>query len=98
VITGYYFDSSHATHGFVRTANGAITSFNPPGAASTEALSINSAGVITGYFLESSGVHHGFVRAANGAITTLDEPRASTGVGEGTTSYAINDPPKELPP
>ena len=92
VITGYYFDSSNATHGFVRAANGTIISFDPPRAANTEALSINSGGVITGYFVDSSGAHHGFVRAANGAITTSDEPNAIKGVGDGTTSNAINDP------
>jgi hypothetical protein len=91
-VAGYYLDSSKATHGFVRAANGSITSFDPPGAANTEALSINSAGAITGYFTDSSGVHHGFVRAANGAITTLNEPTANTGTGYGTVTYAINDP------
>ena len=45
-VAGYYLDSSGVYHGFVRTATGTFTSFDPPGAATTEALSINSAGPV----------------------------------------------------
>jgi len=86
VIAGEYADASFVFHGFVRAANGTITTFDAPGAGtgpgqSTEAFGINYAGTIEGVFADSSNVFHGFVRAANGVITTFDPPGAGTGPG-----------------
>jgi len=102
-ITGIYVVSYilHAAvyHGFVRTADGTITTFDPPGAGTgtghyggTFPISINTAGVIAGTYTDASG-GHGFVRAANGTITTFDAPGAGTGTGviEGTVGFSIND-------
>jgi hypothetical protein len=59
------------------------TTFDPPGSANTNAVSINGAGTITGYYLDASGTSHGFVRAADGTITSFD-PAGSTG------TYAVS--------
>src|SRR5579872_4942869 len=32
-ITGYYLDASFVAHGFLRSPDGTVTTFNPPGAA-----------------------------------------------------------------
>src|SRR5204863_207719 len=54
-----------------------ITTFDPPGATRTLALSINPAGAITGYYVDGIfGGVHGFLRAPDGAFTTFDVPGA----------------------
>src|SRR5271169_4694540 len=52
-ITGYYVDANYVTHGFVRTADGDITSFDPPNSVSTTPQGINPAGAITGYYADA---------------------------------------------
>ena len=48
-------------HGFVRTFDGTITTFDPSGAAYTYALAINDKGAVTGSFADGNG-EHGYVR------------------------------------
>ena len=51
VIAGYYtFGSGLLQSGFVRAADGTITSIDWPGGISTVAESINDAGAIAGYY------------------------------------------------
>jgi hypothetical protein len=66
-VTGDYQDANSVTHGFVRDhRHGAITTFDPPGAAGgTEPITNNAANAITGYYLDASGVAHGFLRTAH---------------------------------
>jgi hypothetical protein len=72
-ITGYYVDASGPSlgdpcfgrhHGFLRTQDGAITTFDCPGATNggTSPASINPAGAITGSCPDANGVTHGFLR------------------------------------
>jgi hypothetical protein len=84
-VTGHYEDQSDVHHGFVRTSDGMITSFDVPTASSTDAVAINGKGVIVGTFSDSASVTHGFIRSADGTITTFD-PAGSTG----TTATGIN--------
>ncbi len=83
-VAGTYIDPNNgAYHGFVRAANGTITTFDAPGAGTgtaqgTVAISINSAGVIAGTYEDANGVAHGFVRATDGTITTFDAPGAGS--------------------
>jgi len=62
---------SDQPHGFVRAADGTITTFDPSGSIQTEALSNQSQGSIAGYYVDSNSTAHGFVRAADGTITTV---------------------------
>jgi hypothetical protein len=53
-------------HGFVRTPDGTITTFDAPGAGTglfqgTIPSGINPAGAIVGYYLDASYVFHGFL-------------------------------------
>ena len=94
-ITGYYLDASNVFHGYMRDANGTITTFDAPGAGTgpfqgTIAQGINPAGVIAGNHIDASNVVHGFVRANDGTITTFDAPGAGMGAGQGTEVQAIN--------
>ncbi|MBV8672357.1 MAG: hypothetical protein JOZ33_02895, partial [Acidobacteriaceae bacterium] len=60
-ITGTYVDSNSISHGFVRSANGTITEFDPTGSVSTNPASINPAEAITGSYLDANDVSHGFL-------------------------------------
>jgi len=79
VITGYYADSNSLLHGFVRTSDGAITTFDAPGDANgTHPVGINDAGTVAGHYCDAS-LCHGFVRTADGTINTFDVPGAAGG-------------------
>ena len=93
VITGYYVDGNNATHGFVRTPDGKITTFDAPGGAGgTYPGNINLLGVTAGVFYDANGVGHGFVRTAGGKITTFDPPNSFNGpTSYGTFNAFVND-------
>jgi hypothetical protein len=91
VIAGTYTDGNNATHGFVRSAFGKITTFDAPGASQgTFPGNINNFGVIVGTFLDTNFVSHGFVRTAEGKFKVFDAP-GSVGGPIGTFSAFIND-------
>ena len=93
VITGDYLDASSLNHGFVRTPEGTIITFDVPGAVNgTYPAGINPMGTITGGYVDASFVSHGFVRALNGLITTFDPPGAGTGPGQGTIGFFSINP------
>ena len=106
VIAGIYTTGTSQSgttfyHGFMRAANGTITTFDAPGAGTNTAQgtapsAINASGVITGASADSSGVEHGFIRSASGTYTSFDAPGAGTsgnGIGlksEGTIPGSID--------
>jgi len=68
-ITGFY-NQNFLNHGFLRTWDGTITTFDAPGAGTTPhkgqgtfGFSINLEGAIVGNVVDSNNVQHGFVRA-----------------------------------
>ena len=71
-VTGYYYVSPTVTRGFMREADGTITTFDVLGGLWTEPESINATGDITGFYEVVSGVPQGFVRYSNGRIVTFD--------------------------
>jgi len=87
-ITGYYYGADFWTHGFLRTHDGSLTTFDVPGGGpggGTVPAGINPAGEITGYFLNNvSLAFDGFVHAPNGTLTTFDDPDAGSGSFQGT--------------
>ena len=67
-ITGSYLDANNVYHGFVRSAEGEVTTFDAPGAntapgsySGTFPVSIDDQGAITGYYLDANNVSHGFL-------------------------------------
>jgi len=77
------------SHGFVRGPDGAITTFDVPGAGTgafqgTSPFGINSKGATTGVYTDANNLNHGFLRAPDSAIATFDAPGAGTGAGQGT--------------
>lgn len=79
VIAGYYIDSGWYSHGFVRTAAGAITEFDVTGLTNPTITAINRGGQIVGYggHVTSKGnTVHGFLRFANGQFVQINPPGA----------------------
>jgi uncharacterized membrane protein len=93
-ITGSYVDAGFITHSFLRTSDGTITPFDPPGAkcSSTEffcslANGITPDGTIVGSYTGTDGFlgSHGYLRAPNGTFTVFDVPGS-----QGSFANAIN--------
>jgi hypothetical protein len=88
LIAGTYFDpSSFIEHGFLRTPDGTLMTFDPPGSTYTEVTYINNAGAIVGDYFDQNGNNHGFLRAPDGTVTSFDAPSATQGF---TIPFAIN--------
>src|SRR5437870_3076923 len=83
-VTGSYVDASSISHGYVRAADGAITTFDPQGSQGTFPASINRKGAVTGLYIGPN--YHGFLRKPKGKIIAFD-PTGSNG----TFPSAIND-------
>jgi hypothetical protein len=91
VIAGNYVDGNYVNHGFVRTPDGKIATFDAPGATQgTYVGNINNFGVIAGTFYDSDFVSHGFLRTASGKFKVFDAPGGVGGI-YGTYSAFIND-------
>jgi hypothetical protein len=97
-VVGYYIDEHFGYHGFIRSADGTITTIDAPGAGSgtdpgtgdslgTKLLGVNDNGIIIGTYLDANEVAHGFMVSASGDITNLNAPGASGG----TIPASIND-------
>src|SRR5439155_25432573 len=78
-IVGGYVDVNNVDHAFL-LVNGQFTSFDVPGATSTDAFDIDDSGEIVGVYIDTAGVQHGFV-LKDGIFSTLDFPRAATRAG-----------------
>jgi hypothetical protein len=78
-VTGYYTTSSTTAAGFIRDADGAITTFSVSGSLWTEPEGINVDGDITGFYEVVSGIPRGFTRYADGRIITFDPPEGQAG-------------------
>jgi hypothetical protein len=90
-VTGYYYVTPTATRGFLRDADGTITTFDVAGGVWTEPEGINAAGNITGFYELVAGVPQGFLRYADGHIITFDEPPTPDGLPVGAQPVSISD-------
>ena len=86
-ITGLFTKGDAVVHGFLRAANGTLTTFDAPSAGTgvyqgTGGLAINASGVIAGGYADSNGTVHGFVynSAALSSTTTSLQSGASTSI------------------
>ncbi len=90
VVTGTALSASHF-HGFMATLTGGVTTFDAPGATTTQPTSINASGAITGTYTDSNNVGHGFLREPDGTFVTFDAPNAGTTSGSyGTVPESID--------
>jgi len=82
--------------GFLRTADGQITTVLTPEMGSPVSLgvnSINDAGVVVGYYANGNlkPAARAYVRTPNGKVTYFKAPDAGTGPNQGTYPYANNN-------
>jgi uncharacterized membrane protein len=71
-----------ACHSFQVSKKGVFTTFDPPGASSSQASTVNPSGAIVGAYNDSADVGHGYLLDNTGNYTTIDFPgAASTFVG-----------------
>ncbi len=61
------------THGYLRRANGEVSTLDVPGAASTVAFAVNEHGQVAGYYADAAGALHGFVKTGQ-RVQQLDVP------------------------
>jgi hypothetical protein len=91
-ITGTYFDHvalladgslECVSHGFLRTNDGTIATFDAPAAGTnpidclfngTQAADISPEKIILGIYTDTNGINHGFLRTSDGTFTTFDPP------------------------
>jgi len=74
-IAGGYIDAGDGAHGFLRTRDGTIVTFDVPGSVRTYVFGINPVGQIVGtYIVGTYNAAHGFVRNPDGTIITIDVP------------------------
>lgn len=70
----------HTVHGFVRTPDGSIVTFDAGSGGATNPLSITSDSAVAGEYQDGNG-RHGFIRTPDGSIALFDPPGAlDTGV------------------
>jgi hypothetical protein len=99
-VTGYYGDSNAIFHGFVRSTDGRITSFDFPTKCTKTAATpedcafegtfpsvVNVLGKIVGTYYGEDGNPHGFLREADGTIMKVDFPNTA----DVTDIQSIND-------
>ena len=67
--------NSTTNHSFVVSKKGVFTSFDPPGAVSSTASTVNPSGAVVGAYTDSGGVTHGYL-LYHGTFTTIDFPGA----------------------
>jgi hypothetical protein len=64
MITGEYLDANGFGHGFLRSREGKLTTFDVPGAGGygTTPIAVNLEGAIVGYYTDSNYLFHAFLR------------------------------------
>ena len=95
-ITGFYSDASGGTHGFLRSPEGAFTTFDVPRSAmgGTIANALNLEGAIVGFYADQNGVFRPYLRHPNGTFATWSVPGecdASPATGcFGSAAFSLN--------
>jgi len=81
-IAGTYIDANSVQHSFLRSPDGAFTTFDAPGAGSDGfqgtgcpsdcPTSINDLGDVMGTYIDANYVFHGYLRTPKGKFATVD--------------------------
>ena len=61
-MAGTLVDVNYVLHGYVRSPDGKIATFDPAGSTGTQPQAINNEGTIVGVYLDAANVNHAFVR------------------------------------
>jgi hypothetical protein len=96
VITGFYADANGGSHGFLRSPEGAFTTFDVTGSiiGTTTPIALNLEGAIVGFSADQNDVFRPFLRRPNGTFATWSvsgECDASPATGcFGSAAFSIN--------
>jgi hypothetical protein len=76
VITGQYYDVNGGTHGFLRSPNGAFTTFDVTGSpiGTTNPRALNLLGEVVGFSADQNGAFRPFLRRLDGTFATWSVP------------------------
>jgi hypothetical protein len=85
-IAGSYTDANNVSHSFLRSRDGKVTTFDPPGTAQiffpgfngSGAIGLNAEGTAVGYFVDANFAVHAYIRTPDGKFLTFDWPGACT--------------------
>lgn len=82
-VTGYILDANGTAHGFIRSPDGRMTSFDVPGQGGEGVIpiAINLEGGIVGYYTDTNVVFRGFLRHPDGSFATFAGPNACDASG-----------------
>jgi hypothetical protein len=86
-IAGVYYDVHSVAHGFLRSPEGEVTTFDPPGSTATFPIAMNLESVIVGYYLDQTGVFGGFLRRIDGTFATWKDPNACNTANSPTSPF-----------
>jgi hypothetical protein len=98
-IVGSYIDPNVVPHGFIRTPDGRVISFDTPNAGigpnlfqGTVPYTINDFGVVAGQYEDANNVYHGFIRYPDNRYEVVNAPAAdqTPNSGHGTLIYSNN--------
>jgi len=83
MIAGYYYDASGFSHGFLRSPEGKVKTFDVPGAAGygTFPRAMNVQGAVVGTYTDANYSFRAFLRSPEGKFTTWIGADACTGNG-----------------
>ena len=97
MVAGLYVDGTLTDHSYLRYPDGALTTFDAPGAGTTPdnffgtfAVANNDLGVVSGYTIDDNNVSHGFIRSPDGRIGIFNVQSAGKSSGQGTTPFGLN--------
>jgi len=89
-ITGNYFDANFAQRGFLRDADGTITTFDAPNAFfGTSPNFITPQGLIVGTYVDANFNAHPFLRTKDGTITTFEIPSPGAALASGLVANSV---------
>ena len=86
-IAGVYYDVANVAHGFLRSPEGEMTTFDPPGSTATIPVAMNLESAIVGYYLDKAGLFGGFLRRADGTFATWKDPHACNTANTPTSPF-----------
>ena len=88
LVVGFFTDTTITpakTRSYI-VQNGAVTVFDYPNAAATNAAGVNAQGDVVGVWREGANTFHGFLRSAQGEFKSIDFPGATL-----TRAFGINN-------
>jgi hypothetical protein len=86
-IAGVYYDIDNVAHGFLRSPEGEMTTFDPPGSIATIPIALNLESAIVGYYVDETGVFGAFLRRADGTFATWKDPHACNTANSPTSPF-----------